>query len=223
MTPDFRINVDDYIAVNDDIVIANPNAPTGICLSVADIEKIVASNPDNIVIIDEAYVDFGAESCVPLTANYNNLIVTQTFSKSRSLAGARLGFAIASAELIADMRTIKDSMNPYNVNRMTMAAGMAALADNEYYVSNCREIEETRAYTIYDLEDLGFSILPSKANFLFAKNPNMSGKDLYLKLKEKGVLVRHFDKPELTDFVRITIGTRAQMETLIEKIKEVLS
>ena len=223
VTPDFRINVDDYIAVKDNIVIANPNAPTGICLSVADIEKIVASNPDNIVIIDEAYVDFGAESCVPLTANYNNLIVTQTFSKSRSLAGARLGFAIASAELIADMRTIKDSMNPYNVNRMTMAAGMAALADNEYYVSNCREIEETRAYTVYDLEDLGFSILPSKANFVFAKNPNISGKDLYLKLKEKGVLVRHFDKPELTDFVRITIGTRAQMETLIEKIKEVLS
>lgn len=222
VTDDFRINADDYIAVNDNIVIANPNAPTGICLSVADIEKIVSSNPGNIVIIDEAYVDFGAESCVPLIKKYDNLIVTQTFSKSRSLAGARLGFAIASEGLIADMKTIKDSMNPYNVNRMTMAAGMAALAEDEYYIRNCEEIEETRAYTTYALEDMGFSVLPSAANFVFAKNLSVSGKNLYLRLKEAGVLVRYFDKPKLYDYVRITIGTRAQMDTLLEKISEVL-
>ncbi len=223
VTSDFRINVDDYIGIGDNIVIANPNAPTGICLSDSDIERIVAGNPGNIVIIDEAYVDFGAESVVPLTKKYDNLIVTQTFSKSRSLAGARLGFAIASEELINDMKTIKDSMNPYNVNRMTMAAGMAALADSEYYIANCREIEETRVYTVYALEDLGFEILPSKANFVFAKNPKISGGDLYRKLKDAGVLVRYFDKPGLTEFVRITIGTRSQMDTLIEKISEVLS
>ena len=222
LNPDFTINVGDYIGVGKTVFIANPNAPTGIALPLSDIESIVRSNPDNVVVIDEAYVDFGAESAVSLTRRYDNLLVTQTFSKSRSLAGARLGFGIGCPSLIRDLNTIKYSTNPYNVNRMTMAAGIGALTDRKYFADNCRAIEQTREWTSDELRALGFTVLDSKANFVFAAHGRISGKELYLKLKQNGILVRHFDSARLTDFNRITIGSTEQMRTLISTIKKIL-
>ncbi|MCQ2484078.1 MAG: histidinol-phosphate transaminase [Clostridia bacterium] len=219
---DFTINVDDYIGINKTIFIANPNAPTGIALPVSEIEKIIKSNPDNVVVIDEAYVDFGAESCVPLIKKYDNLLVTQTFSKSRSMAGARLGFGIANKKLIQDLNTIKYSTNPYNINRMTMAAGVGVLCDEEYTKKNCQTIIENREYTVKELKKIGFEILDSSSNFIFAKHPNKDGKEIYLELKERGILVRHFDKPLLSQYNRITIGTKEQMQALIDNLKEMV-
>ncbi len=219
---DFTINIDDYCGINQNIFIANPNAPTGIIISLEDIEKILKTNPDNIVVIDEAYVDFGGVSAIPLIKKYDNLIVTQTFSKSRSMAGARLGFGVASEELIRDLNTVKYSTNPYNINSMTMAAGLGVISDNGYTLENCNKIIENREYTIKELEKLGFNGTKSLANFVFMKHNSISGKELYLKLKEKGVLVRHFDKDRIKEYNRITIGNKEQMIFLIEKVKEIL-
>lgn len=219
---DFSINPDDYINCKKHVVIANPNAPTGLMLPLEEIEKIVASNPDKIVLIDEAYVDFGGVSAIPLTKKYDNLLVVGTFSKSRSLAGARLGFAIGNAEIIKDLEKIKYSTNPYNINRLTLVAGAAAIDSNDYFMNNCKEIEVVRDYTTEELENLGFFVIPSKANFIFAKSDKISGEDLYLNLKEKGVLVRHFTTEKIKDFNRITIGTKEEMMTFIDKVKECL-
>ncbi len=219
---DFSIDINDYIGINKTIFIANPNAPTGIALSKADIEKIVASNPDNVVVVDEAYVDFGAESSVSLTKKYDNVLVCQTFSKSRSLAGARLGFGIGSKALINDLNTIKYSTNPYNINRMTMAAGIGALCDEEYFEKNCLKIAENREQTVRELQKLGFWVTDSKANFIFAKSDKIGGKELYLSLKEKGVLIRHFETPLLKDYNRITVGSKEQMEEFIKTVREIL-
>lgn len=219
---DFSIRVEDYISVRKTVVIANPNAPTGICLPLEDIERIVASNPDNVVIVDEAYIDFGGESAIGLVKKYDNLLVTGTFSKSRSMAGARLGFGFGSPALIADINTIRYSTNPYNINSLTAFAAIAALDDNDYYMNNCKIIAENRGYTENALRSLGFSVLPSKANFLFTRSDAVGGETLYRKLKEKGVLVRHFTNPLISDYNRITIGTREQMDVLLGKIKEIL-
>ena len=222
LTADFRIDPADYIGCGKTVVLANPNAPTGIALSLRDIERIVAGNPDNVVIIDEAYVDFGGESAVCLVDKYDNLLVTGTFSKSRSMAGARLGFGIGSAALIRDLNTIKYSTNPYNINRMSSAAGIAALRENDYYMANCRTIMENRDYTTAALGALGFEVLPSCANFIFARRPGVDGEKLYLALKARGILVRHFSKLRIQDFLRITIGTRQQMESLVGAIGQIL-
>lgn len=219
---DFTIDINNYIGKNKTIFIANPNAPTGIPLSLSQIEEILKGNPDNIVVIDEAYIDFGNESAISLIPKYDNLLVTQTFSKSRSMAGARLGFGIASKEIIADLNTVKYSTNPYNINKMTMASGLGILEDNDYTLNNCNEIIKTRNYTISELKNLGFSLTPSTANFVFAKHNKLSGKEIYLKLKDNGILVRHFDKEKIKEYNRITIGTKEQMETLVSVLKNIL-
>ena len=171
--------------------------------------------------IDEAYVDFGAESVLPLIKRYDNLLVIQTFSKSRSMAGARLGFAVGCEGLIRDLNTLKYSTNPYNVNRMTSAAGIAAIAENDYYRENAARIIENRNWTREQLMNLGFEVTDSHSNFLFARTDRIPGNELYLRLKERGVLVRHFHKDRIEDFVRITIGSREQMERLIAEIRTI--
>lgn len=221
LNDDFTINVEDYIGINKNIFIANPNAPTGIPLSKSDIERIIKSNPDNIVVIDEAYVDFGGESCAPLINKYDNLLVTQTFSKSRSMAGARLGFGVGCKELIADLNTIKYSTNPYNINRMTMAAGIGVMEDEEYTTKNCRSIIENREFTVSELRKMGFVLTESAANFVFAKHTEKSGSEIYLRLREKGILVRHFDKDRISDYNRITIGTKEEMQALVSALKTI--
>lgn len=219
---DFTVDIEDYKGRKETVFIANPNAPTGIPLSVAQIEEIVASNPNRVVVVDEAYVDFGGESCAPLVRKYDNLLVTGTFSKSRSMAGARLGFGFACPALIADLETLRYSTNPYNINRLTMAAGLGQLADEAETRRNCAAIVENREYTVAKLTEMGFAVLPSAANFVFAANPNVGGKELYLRLKDKGILVRHFDKPRLKEYNRITIGSREQMDALLTAVKEIL-
>ena len=219
---DFSIAPEDYFELGKTIFLANPNAPTGMCLSVAQIEQIVRHNPKNIVVVDEAYVDFGGETCIPLIKRYDNLLVVQTFSKSRSMAGARLGFAAGDAALINDLNAMKFSINPYNINSMTMAMGLGVLEDEEQTKANCRAIMENREYTVAELQKLGFRVLPSSANFIFAVSEKIGGRELYLKLKERGVLIRHFDRPEIAAWVRITIGTREQMDVFLKNVREIL-
>lgn len=219
---DFSIDSGDYMGKNATIFIANPNAPTGLYLGLDKIEEIVRSNPNNVVVIDEAYIDFGGKSAIPLTKKYDNLLVVQTFSKSRSMAGARLGFAVGCKSLIQDLNTMRFSTNPYNVNRMTMAAGVGALEDDTYFRSNCQTIMDNRVWTTAELSKLGFTTLPSLTNFVFTKNDAIPGKELYLKLKANGILVRHFDTPRLTDYVRATIGSAEQMAAFIRTTKEIL-
>lgn len=220
---DFTVDPADYRGLHENIVLANPNAPTGIALPPDAIEEIVRTNPDSVVVIDEAYIDFGGVSCVPLIEKYDNLLVTQTFSKSRSLAGARLGFGIACRDLINDLNTIKYSTNPYNVNRMTQAAGTAACLSNGYYMKNCLIIRENRAYTTEALRALGFEVLPSQANFILARSADIPGRELYESLKARGVLVRWFDQDRIRDFTRITVGTRAQMDILLGAVRAILT
>ena len=222
LNEDFSINVEDYLMNDATVVIANPNAPTGLCLSLEDVERIVAANPDNLVLIDEAYVDFGGVSARDLTEKYDNLLVVGTFSKSRSLAGARLGFAVANEAIISDLEKIKYSTNPYNINRLTLLAGEAAIADNSYYMDNCKEIIKTREYTTEKLRAMGFYCTDSKANFIFAKSEEIGGEELYLALKSRGILVRHFTKEKIKDFNRITVGTREQMDALLAATAEIL-
>ena len=219
---DFSIDPEDYKGDGRMVVIANPNAPTGLCLTLTQVEGILKANPASVVVIDEAYVDFGGESAYPLTKKYKNLLVVQTFSKSRSMAGARLGFAIADEELISDLERIKYSTNPYNINRLTMAAGVAAVKDNDYYMENCQKIVANREYTTKELEALGFYVIPSKANFIFAKSDKIGGEELYLKLKDNGILVRHFSKEKIKDFNRITIGSKSEMEAFVKAVKQIL-
>ena len=219
---DLTIDITDYFQKAGTIFIANPNAPTAIALRRNEIEEILKQNLYNVVVVDEAYVDFGAESCVPLIKEYDNLLVTQTFSKSRSMAGARLGMGIGNPELIRDLNAVKYSLNPYNVNSLTSAAGAASLKLDEYNIKNCEIIKDTRSRTERALRELGFEMTTSQTNFLFVRHPDISGEDMYLELKKKGILIRHFTKERIKDYNRITIGTPEQMEKLTEAIKQIL-
>ena len=216
---DLTIDVRDYINAGENVIIANPNAPTGITIPTDDIIKIAKSNPDYVNIVDEAYVDFGTQSAIPLTAEYENILVIHTYSKSRSMAGARLSYAIGPAALIADLNRIKYSFHPYNVNRLTQIMGEAALDDDAYYQEMRDKIKATRAYTVDELRRLGFTMTDSKANFVFARHPGIGGQRLYAALKERGILVRHFSKPRISDYLRITIGTDEQMAALFKAIE----
>ena len=219
---DFSLSVDDYMDFDGTIFIANPNAPTGMTISNADIRRLLEKDPNRVVVIDEAYVDFGGESCVPMTAEYDNLLVVQTFSKSRALAGGRVGFGIGCKELIADLNRIKYSFNPYNINRLSILAGAAAMADEAYFEQCCKAVQEARSWTTAQLEQRGFTVLPSKANFVFAKSDRISGNDLYRKLKANGILVRWFDSDRIRDFARITIGSMEQMQALVNVVDRLL-
>ena len=219
---DFRIRPEDYYDAKGTVVIANPNAPTGIALDLGEIESILQRNRDHVVLVDEAYVDFGGQSALPLLEKYENLLIIQTFSKSRSMAGARLGFAMGGEDLIRDLKTIQYSTNPYNVNRMTSAAGIAAVEAQAYYDDCCAKIRQNRTWTKDRLEELGFSILPSSTNFLFARSDRIGGEELYLAMKDKGILIRHFTAERIKDYNRITIGTAEQMETFIDGVRECL-
>ena len=219
---DFTIDTESLTSSKGTLFIANPNAPTGIALTHDQIEGIVSSDTSRVVVVDEAYVDFGAESAVDLVDKYDNLLVTQTFSKSRSLAGARLGFGIGNSALISDLHTIRCSTNPYNVNSLTTAAGIAALDNETQTIENCRIIAENRSFLSTALKGLGFILTDSLANFVYAKHPSISGLALYRELKKRGVLVRHFDAPRITDYNRITVGTKDQIEILTTKIEEIL-
>ena len=219
---DFSVDYRKYCGKNKMGVIANPNTPTCMTIPVWQIEEIVKTNPDSLVLIDEAYVDFGGETCLPLTEVYDNLLVTRTFSKSRCLAGGRLGYAFATPAIIADLEKIKYSTNPYNINRLTLLLGEKTVGAEDYYQDKCAQIQKTRAWTVEQLEGLGFTVLPSRANFIFVKSDKIDGGELYRKLKEKGILVRHFTNPRICQYNRVTIGTQAQMQTLVNTVKEVL-
>ncbi len=219
---DFSVNPKAYMGINHTIFIANPNAPTGRYLPLENIAAILEANPDNVVVVDEAYIDFGGESAICLLKDHPNLLVAQTFSKSRSMAGARLGYGIGSPELIEDLNTIKYSTNPYNINSMSIAAGIGILKDRAYTDRCCMIIRENRAYLAAELQKRGFTMPDSLANFIFAKYPGVDGGVLYSKLRERGVLVRHFELPRIRDYNRITIGTREQLDTLLAAIDDIL-
>lgn len=216
------IDLADYAGKEGVIVLANPNAQTGRYLELTEIESLVAAKRDRVVIVDEAYVDFGGESAVSLTGKYDNILVVQTFSKSRSLAGARVGFAIGNPALIADLNTLKYSFNPYNINRLSMAAAVEAMKDIDYFNACRRAVIDNREWTAEQLSALGFTFPESRANFILASHPKIDGEALYLSLKSKGVLVRHFKDARIQNSVRITIGSKEQMSVLIDKIKEIL-
>ena len=219
---DFSIDPVKYHGLDRFIVIANPNAPTGLSLTLPEIEGILKSNPNAVVAIDEAYVDFGGESAYPLMEKYENLMVVRTFSKSRSMAGARLGYALGPAALIADLEKIKYSVNPYNVNRLTLRLGEATVDAESYYREKCAAIMATRERTAEALAALGFTVLPSKTNFLFVRSDKIGGRALYEKLKDRGILVRHFGNPRIADYIRLTIGTDAQMDACLAAIRAIL-
>ena len=219
---DFTVDYRDYCGIGRMVVLANPNAPTGRSIPVAEIRQICQTNPDHVVLIDEAYVDFGGETALPLVQEFDNLLVTRTFSKSRCLAGGRLGYAFGSRALIEDLEKIKYSTNPYNLDRLTLRLGVATVEAEDYYREKCAAICRTRQWTAGQLEAMGFQVLPSLTNFLFAKTEAMDGQVLYQALKRRGILVRHFSNPRICQYNRITIGTQAQMEQLVQTLKEVL-
>lgn len=218
----FEIDVDAFCASDNHLVIANPNAPTGIALALGSLEKIIASNPNRIVIIDEAYIDFGGQSCIPLIKKYPNLIVVQTFSKSRSLAGARVGFAAGQKELMQDLDKIRDSLNPYNINTLSQLIGVAAIEDKQYFADCTAKTIAIRTATAEALEGLGFEVLPSCTNFLFARHNAIGGKQLYQKLKDSGILVRHFNKERISEFIRVSIGSKKEMDIFVRQTELII-
>jgi len=220
---DLRIRPEDYMIPNGGVVIANPNAPTGLMAPVSEIEAIIRANQDVVVIVDEAYVDFGGESVLPLLKKYENLLVVQTFSKSRAMAGMRIGFAIGNRKLIRYLKDAKFSFNSYTMNRPSLEMGIEAVKDDAYFTEICRRIVDTRERVKEELVQLGFHFPESSANFLFASHESVPAKDLFEALKENGIFVRYFNKPRIDNYLRITIGTDQQMDQLITFLKTYLS
>lgn len=220
---DFTVDVEGLCGTGKFTVLANPNAPTGIALPLSAVERIIASNPDRVVVIDEAYVDFGGESAAGLIDQYDNLLVVMTYSKSRSMAGARLGFALASRPIIQDLEKLKYSTNPYNVNRLTLKLGEAAVDSDRYFRENAKKIMATREKTAQALRALGFTLPDSKANFLFVKKEGLDGGLLYQKLKDRGILIRHFSDPRIAQYNRVTVGTEEEMEAFLEGVKAIMA
>ncbi|HFK9537013.1 histidinol-phosphate transaminase [Acinetobacter baumannii] len=216
----FEIDVQDYTQPNGGVIITNPNAPTSIALCLAEIEQVLQANPDRVVVIDEAYVDFGAESAVSLINRYENLVVCQTTSKSRSLAGLRVGFAIAQSHLIAALEAVKNSFNSYPIDRFAIAAAVASFEDQAYFEEQCQKVISSREKLVRDLTELGFNVLPSKANFIFAKHSQHDAGQLAQKLREQGIIVRYFNKPRINQFLRITVGTDEQNARLVQTLKQ---
>ncbi len=217
---DFRIRKEDYLKENGGIIICNPNAPTTIAEPLEFVEYIVKNNTDSVVIVDEAYVDFGAQTAFPLLEKYDNLLVVQTFSKSRSLAGLRVGYAFGSKRLIRALNDVKNSYNSYTVNRLSATVGPAAVLDTEYFKKTCEMVIKTREKTTKDLRELGFKVEDSKANFLFVTHSEYDIKKIFDYLREKHIFVRWFNKPRLKDHLRVTVGTDGQMEIFIEVLKK---
>ncbi|MDC4606614.1 histidinol-phosphate transaminase [Acinetobacter baumannii] len=220
LNENFEIDVRDYTQPNGGVIITNPNAPTSIALSLAEIEQVLQANPDRVVVIDEAYVDFGAESAVSLINRYENLVVCQTTSKSRSLAGLRVGFAIAQSHLIAALEAVKNSFNSYPIDRFAIAAAVASFEDQAYFEEQCQKVITSREKLVRDLTELGFNVLPSKANFIFAKHSQHDAGQLAQKLREQGIIVRYFNKPRINQFLRITVGTDEQNARLVQTLKQ---
>lgn len=218
---DFTIDREAYIQPNGGVVIANPNAPTAIAMDIESVEYIVKNNPDSVVIIDEAYVDFGGESALSLVDKYENLLVVRTYSKSRSMAGARIGYAIGQKDIIKLFNDVKYSYNSYTLSNMTIELGVASIQDDEYFKSTVKKIVETREKYIKELEELNFEVLPSSANFVFAKPKDMNAEELFNTLKSMNIFVRYFKKPRINEYLRITIGTDEEMASLIKAIKEI--
>lgn len=219
---DFTIDKKNYQRENGGIIFPNPNAPTGMELSLASIEEIVKANPDVIVVVDEAYVDFGAQTALPLIEKYDNLLVVQTFSKSRGMAGMRIGYAMGNPVLIRYINDVKYSFNSYTMNQTAIALGTAAVEDQEYFETIVNKVVETREWTKKELKALGFSFGDSKANFIFATHESCPAKELFQALREANIIVRYFNKPRIDNYLRISIGTQEEMETMICFLKEYL-
>ena len=218
----FRINADDYCCENGGIIIPNPNAPTGVLENVEFFEKIVKANPDSVVIVDEAYIDFGGKSCIELCEKYENLLVVQTFSKSRSMAGMRIGFAIGSEKLIKYMNDVKFSVNSYTMNPLSQYCGAAAVEDEEYFRKTVNEIISVREYSKEKLTALGFTFPDSYSNFIFASHKSKPAKEIFEALKERKIFVRYWNKERINNHLRITIGTREQMDKMFKALEEIL-
>lgn len=219
----FHIKKEDYFKENGGIIFPNPNAPTGVELPLQDIEEILKANPGSVVIVDEAYIDFGAHSALPLISKYDNLLVVQTFSKSRSMAGMRIGFVCGNPVLIKYLNDVKYSFNSYTMNRTSLAAGVAAIGDRDYFEDTCQKIMDTREWTQKELKALGFTFQDSKANFIFAAHKTCPAKQIFEALRAKHIYVRYFAKPRIDNYLRISIGTREEMEQLIRFLKDYLA
>lgn len=216
---EFAINPDDYQQPNGGIIFPNPNAPTGCYLTLPEVAKVLEGNPDRVVVIDEAYIDFGGETAISLIDTYPNLLVTQTLSKSRSLAGLRVGFAAGNAELIEALTRVKDSFNSYPLDRLALAGAKAAYEDEDWFQDSLSGVIRERERMREGLQSLGFEVLPSRANFVFARHAEFGGAELAEKLREQGVIVRHFNKPRISEFLRITIGTAQQNDAFLDAFK----
>ena len=216
----FEIRVDDYLTPNGGVIFPNPNAPTGRLLALTEVERLLAGNPDSVVVIDEAYIDFGGESAVGLVARYPQLLVARTLSKSHALAGLRVGYAIGQPHLIEALSRVKDSFNSYPLDRFAQAGALASMEDHAYFESLCAKVVATRSRLVLEMEQLGFEVLPSAANFIFARHPAHDGAELAAALRERSIIVRHFKNPaRIAPFLRITIGTDAQCDALLVALK----